>query len=128
MSTVAAAPAALTQRAALTQNSRLFTVVETPFFSRLWPDYWDEDERGEFVSWLAANPEAGDVIRHSGGCRKVRWSLRGSGKRGGVRVVHYNRLEDGMIYLLLIYAKNVQDSIDAGTLKKIRSTLNAKDD
>jgi hypothetical protein len=49
----------------------MFTVIETPSFTRLWPDYWDEDERGEFVTWLAGDPEAGDVIRESGGCRKV---------------------------------------------------------
>jgi len=103
-------------------------VIETPIFSRLWPDYWDEDERGEFVTWLVANPEAGIVIRGSGGCRKVRWSRPGSGKRGGVRVIHYNRLEDGLIYLLLIYAKNVRDNVDAETLNRIRSALNAKDD
>jgi hypothetical protein len=30
----------------------MFTVIETPIFSRLWPDYWEEDERGEFVAWL----------------------------------------------------------------------------
>jgi hypothetical protein len=52
------------------------------------------------VAWLALNPEAGDVIKGSGGCRKVRWSRPGSGKRGGVRVIHYNRLKDGVIYLL----------------------------
>jgi hypothetical protein len=40
----------------------MFTVIETPVFTKLWPDYWDEDERGEFVTWLLANPEAGDVI------------------------------------------------------------------
>lgn len=112
----------------MTQNHRLFTIIETPIFSRLWPDYWDEDERGEFVTWLVSNPEAGDVIRHSGGCRKVRWSRRGTGKRGGVRVIHYNSLEDGVIYLLLIYAKNVRDSIDVDSLNKIRSSLNAQDE
>jgi len=52
------------------------------------------------VVWLVANPEAGDVIPRSGGCRKVRWNRPGMGKRGGVRVIHYNRLADGVIYLL----------------------------
>ena len=94
----------------MTQNSPLFTVVETPIFSRLWPDYWDEDERGEFVSWLVKNPLAGDVIRGSGGCRKVRWARSGTGKRGGVRVIHFNMLENGVIHLLLIYAKNEREN------------------
>jgi hypothetical protein len=51
------------------------------------------DERLEFVGWIAANPLAGDVIPGSGGCRKVRWSRSGMGKRGGVRVIYFNRLE-----------------------------------
>jgi hypothetical protein len=34
-------------------------------FTRLWPDYWTEDERGEFVAWLALHPEVGDVIKSS---------------------------------------------------------------
>jgi len=58
----------------LTYNLVVYTVIETPSFTRLWPDYWTEDERGEFVAWLALHPEAGDVIKGSGGCRKVRWS------------------------------------------------------
>jgi hypothetical protein len=101
----------------------VLTVIETPTFSRLWPDYWTEDERGEFVAWLAAHPETGDVIRSSGGCRKVRWSRAGMGKRGGVRVIHYNRLPDGVIYLLLIYAKGVRDTIPANVLKQVRETI-----
>lgn len=106
----------------------MFTVVETPTFTRLWPDYWTEDERGDFVAWLVAHPEAGDVVRGSGGCRKVRWARPGMGKRGGVRVIHYNRLADGVIYLLLIYAKNVRDDIPAKTLAVIRETIDAEND
>ena len=30
------------------------------------------------------------------------------GKRGGVRVVYFNRLANGEVWLLLIYAKNVR--------------------
>src|SRR5262249_11537434 len=104
----------------------MFTVIETPTFSRFWPDYWDEDERGEFVTWLVANAEAGDVSKGSGGCRKVRWARPGIGKRGGVRVIHYNRLAEGVIYLLLIYAKGVRDDVDAKTLDKVRKAIHAK--
>lgn len=112
----------------MTQNPSLFTVIETPTFTRLWPDYWDEDERGEFVAWLVENAESGDVIRGSGGCRKVRWKHSGTGKRGGVRVIHYNRLADGVIYLLLIYAKSVRDNIEGTTLARIRRAIDGKND
>lgn len=105
----------------------MFTVIETPTFSRLCADYWTEDERGAFAAWIAAHPEAGDVIPGAGGCRKVRWSRSGMGKRGGVRVIHYNQLADGRIYLLLIYAKGVQDNIAPQVLLKIKEALNAHD-
>ena len=105
----------------------MFTVIETPTFSRFCADYWTEEERGEFAAWIAAHPEVGDVIPRSGGCRKVRWSRAGVGKRGGVRVIHYNQLENGNIYLLLIYAKGVQDNIAPQILRKIKEALNAND-
>ena len=46
------------------------------------------------------------------------------GKRGGVRVIHYNRLADGVIYLLLIYAKGARDTIELKVLKKIQEAIN----
>ncbi len=48
----------------------MYTLIESPIFSRLWPDYWSEDERGKFAAWLAQNLEAGDVVPGSGGIRK----------------------------------------------------------
>lgn len=101
----------------------MFTVIETPTFSRLAADYWTEKERGEFVSWLAQNPEAGDVIPGSGGCRKLRWSRQGMGKRGGVRVIYFNRLESGEIWLLLIYAKSARENIPAHVLRKVKEEI-----
>ena len=99
------------------------TVAETLLFSRLWPDYWTADEHAAFAAFLAANPQAGEVIPQSGGCRKVRWSREGSGKRGGVRVIYFNRLPSGVVWLLLIYAKNVQDTIAPDVLRKIAREL-----
>jgi hypothetical protein len=50
----------------------MLTIIESPAFTKYWPDYWSEEERAEFTSFLAANPEAGAVIPGSGGCRKIR--------------------------------------------------------
>ncbi|MDD5393135.1 MAG: type II toxin-antitoxin system RelE/ParE family toxin [Thiothrix sp.] len=101
----------------------MLTVIETPLFTSLWPDYWSEDERGAFASWLAENPEEGDVVPKSGGVRKIRWSRKGMGKRGGVRVIYYNRLANGEIWLLLIYAKNKNENIPAHVLRAIKEEL-----
>jgi hypothetical protein len=77
---------------------------------------------------LAVSPEAGDVIKGSGGCRKVRWSRPGVGKRGGIRVIYYSRLANGSIYLLLIYANGARDSVPAKTLAMIREKIDGEND
>lgn len=72
----------------MTYAAGVLTVVETPSFTRLWPDYWSEDERGDFCAWIARKPLAGAVVPGTGAVRKVRWLKAGSGKRGGVRVIY----------------------------------------
>ena len=101
----------------------MFTVVETPTFTKLAADYWDEDERGEFAAWIASDPEFGDVVPGSGGVRKIRWSRKGSGKQGGVRVIYFNRRINGEVWLLLIYAKSAKDNIPAHILKEIKEEI-----
>ncbi len=104
-------------------NLAMLTIIESPLFTKLWPDYWSEQERAEFVSFLAANPEVGDVIKGSGGCRKIRWSRPGFGKRGGVRVIYTTRLESGAVVLLVIYSKSAADNIPARVLKQIAEEM-----
>jgi hypothetical protein len=101
----------------------MYTIIESPLFQNLVADYWDEDERGAFCAWLAVNPDAGNVVPGSGGCRKVRWARAGSGKRGGVRVIYYNRLANGEIWLLTIYAKSARETISAHVLKALKELI-----
>jgi len=101
----------------------VYTVIETPTFSHLATDYWTEEERGAFASYIAANPEAGDVVPGSGGVRKVRWGYAGRGKRGGVRVVYFNRLAQGEIWLLLIYGKSARENIPSHVLRQIKEEI-----
>jgi len=56
------------------------TIIESPVFTKSWPDCWTEEERGQFAAFVAMNPEAGSVIPGSGGCRKLRWSRAGMGR------------------------------------------------
>jgi hypothetical protein len=69
--------------------------------------------------YLNENAEAGDIIRGSGGVRKVRWAAAGRGKRGGLRIIYYSRSKQGEIWLLTLYAKNEAESIPASVLRKI---------
>lgn len=97
----------------------MHTVSETEVFQKYATDVWSEVERTEFINWIAANPLAGDVVPGSNGCRKVRWSRSGMGKRGGARVVYFNELE-GHIWLLIVYAKAKFDNLPAEFLAKLR--------
>ena len=45
----------------------MFTVIETQVFQKQWPNYWSEEERGEFAAYIAEFPNAGDVVPQSGG-------------------------------------------------------------
>lgn len=101
----------------------MLTVVESPIFQKLWPLYWDEDERAEFAVHIATRPEDGVVIRGSGGVRKVRWSRPGTGKSGGVRVVYLLRTVTQDIYLITLFAKAEKENIPLATLKEIRHAL-----
>ena len=101
----------------------MYTIAESEVFSRYVSDYWTEEERAAFAVWIAEHFDAGDVIRGSGGCRKVRRARKGRGKSGGVRVIYYNMLKDGTIWLLLIYAKNEDDNIPAHILKAVKEKI-----
>lgn len=53
----------------------------------------------------------------------MRWSRQGTGKRGGVRVIYYNRLVYGEIWLLLIYTKSARENIPAHILRAIKAEV-----
>jgi hypothetical protein len=52
----------------------MYTICETPLFTKYCLVYWTQEEYEEFKTFLALNPEAGDVEPNSGGIRKIRWS------------------------------------------------------
>ena len=101
----------------------MLSIFETPTFVAEAAKIWADDERLEFFSWIATEPEAGDVIAGSGGCRKVRWSRPGMGKRGGARVIYFTRLAAGELCMLLVYPKAEKDNMPAHILKQIRKEL-----
>jgi mRNA-degrading endonuclease RelE of RelBE toxin-antitoxin system len=104
-----------------------YQFVESRLFSKMVYDYLSEEDYTTFQHFLLEHPDAGDVVKGSGGVRKVRWARPGSGKSGGVRVCYYVRNAAGQILLLLIYAKNVRASIPGAVLKQILELLDHDD-
>lgn len=83
----------------------MFTVIETAIFQKQVADVWNEADRLDFISFIAANPEAGDVIPGADGARKVRWTVAGKGKRSGARVVYFNITAEEIVLLVAVYTK-----------------------
>ncbi|MCK3657731.1 transcriptional regulator [Pasteurellaceae bacterium Pebbles2] len=101
----------------------MYTIIETPLYSRLVADILTQDEQNEFITFIAQNPSIGDVIPHTNGSRKIRWSYQQKGKRGGARIIYFNQLEMGKIHLLLIYLKSKTENIPPYILKALQQEL-----
>lgn len=101
----------------------MLTFIELPVFARFREVYLDDDELAGLQAYLIAQPNAGDVIPGSGGCRKLRWRGSGRGRRGGLRVIYFWRRADGQIVLVTLYAKNVTEDIAPATLRALKEAF-----
>ena len=94
--------------------------VETPIFTAEVRKLLSDDEYRALQSTLLIRPTLGPVIPNSGGVRKLRWSTKGQGKRGGLRVIYYRRVVEDAFYMLLIYTKTKQDDLTPRQLAIVR--------
>lgn len=63
-------------------------IVETSIFTGRVLDIPTDDEYGELQGFMAAHPDAGNIMPGSHGLRKLRWRTRGGRKRGGTRIIY----------------------------------------
>jgi hypothetical protein len=98
------------------------TVAETDVFIRYAAQIWTEQERHEFINFIALNPSAGEIIPGTGGCRKVRWSRAGVGKRGGARVIYFLP-DENVVWLLIAYTKAAYDNLPRSFLAALRKEV-----
>jgi hypothetical protein len=89
-------------------------------------DLLTDDAYRELQAALANRPMPGPVIPGSGGLRKVRWSLAGMGKRGGVRVIYHWAVAQERILMLLVYSKNERDDLSADQMRILRRVVEAE--
>jgi len=101
---------------------------ETPLFTRLLPDYLDDEAYSELQRSLVANPETGEVMPGTGGFRKMRWAdpRRGKGKRGGLRVIYYYLTEDHQIWMFTIYDKDEVTDLTARQKQVLKQAIQAE--
>lgn len=87
--------------------------VETSLFTDQVTAHLTDEQYTELQAFMAENPEAGAVIRGTGGVRKLRWIDPGSGrgKRGGNRVIYFYRASHEQLIMLMIYGKSDQPDL-----------------
>ncbi|MBI3242826.1 MAG: type II toxin-antitoxin system RelE/ParE family toxin [Chloroflexi bacterium] len=98
-------------------------IVETSVFTRQVLELLTDDEYRKLQVVLANRPSAGDLIKGSGGLRKIRWAIAGRGKRGGARVIYYWAVKQERLLMLFVYPKNERDDLSAAQLKLLRTIV-----
>jgi hypothetical protein len=101
----------------------MFTVATTHRFEKDAAQIWSEAEIDELIAHISADPNHGDLIPGTGGLRKLRWARKGTGKRGGARVITYAIDRQGLVWLLTAYTKAALDNMSAATLVKLKKEL-----
>jgi mRNA-degrading endonuclease RelE of RelBE toxin-antitoxin system len=107
-----------------------FIIKTTPAFDKKAKKILTAESIESLFDYLEARPEKGDLIKGTGGVRKLRWQSGKSnkGKSGGVRVLYYYE-KDVLIILITLYRKSEKDDIsseDRNQLKKLMPQLIAK--
>jgi hypothetical protein len=98
-------------------------IIETAIFTRQVQQILTNKEYLDLQAFLVNRPDAGPVIVGSGGLRKVRWGLRGKGKRGGARVIYYWAGVQEQLLMLLIYPKSEKDDLTPAQLETLRNIV-----
>ncbi len=91
--------------------------IETPIFTKELQHLLEDEEYRALQLALLFRPEQGVLIPGAGGLRKLRWSQKGKGKRGGCRVIYYWDKKHETFYMLLAYAKSKQEDLTPTQMK-----------
>lgn len=81
-------------------------------FEKKWHELdLTEGDLAELETMIMTNPQAGDMIKGTGGLRKLRFSLPNRGKSGSTRVLYVDFISCEKTILMNIFPKNEQENI-----------------
>jgi len=96
--------------------------IELPVYSEQIDGLLSAEDHRQLQLNLLEQPDRGDLIRGSGGLRKLRWAGSGKGKRGGIRVIYYLWRGD-TAFLLFAYPKNQQEDLTPAQAKMLKTLI-----
>lgn len=100
------------------------TFVELPLFRSRWEKLGLTDaDLIRLQADLLADPKVGEVMRGTGGVRKMRFAFEHKGKSGGVRVIYIDFEVYEKIYLLTAYTKNEKENLTQEEQHEIRKLI-----
>lgn len=104
---------------------KLPSFVETPIFERYRETYLNDDRYKDLQNILMENPEAGAVIKGTGGLRKLRFEdiRRNKGKRGGLRIIYYHKVSHAEFLLFTLYDKDEASDLSTTEKRALKTAL-----
>ena len=104
-------------------TSRMF--VETEDFTQSWESFGLKDEHLRVLeNDILSNPGQGDLIKGSGGARKIRVQINNNkGKSGGARVIYVDFIKIDRIYLLAAYPKSEKETLTNNEIASIKQLV-----
>lgn len=101
-------------------------IVETSVFTKQVLTLLADDDYRKLQVVLANRPNAGALIKGSGGLRKIRWAPTGMGKSGGVRVIYYWAVAPERLLMLFMYPKNERGDLTPEQVKILKKIVEAE--
>ncbi|MDR1755177.1 MAG: type II toxin-antitoxin system RelE/ParE family toxin [Eubacterium sp.] len=98
--------------------------IYTQEFMKKWDKIGLSDkDLSDFEEFLLKNPKKGDVMRGTGGLRKVRWALPDTGKSGGIRVLYIDMVMCGELFVIDFFTKGEKDNLTSGEKQVIKKFI-----
>ena len=98
-------------------------IIETSIFTKKIKTLLDDNEYRVLQNHLVKILNSGNIIQASGGIRKIRWAIKGGGKRGGMRIIYYWATSHDQIFMLYVYAKNEHHDLTKDQLSVLKKAV-----
>ncbi len=93
-------------------------------FDSQWAEFGlNDDDLKDLQQILLENPKIGSVIQGTGRLRKMRFSYGNRGKSHCVRVCYVDFEVHGIIFLIMVFAKNEMENLSQAEKNSIKQLI-----